>query len=117
MLLETVHPVEELADAGMEMERRAVVSYLCDRKVIHSPLLMRKRIWARVRNVSVDRIGLLLGAPIEPGTRLTIEMKTLDPSILLTLLARVVHSTKQEEGSWIVGCKFITRPSEEDLLA
>ena len=109
--------MEELADGGMEVERRAVIRYLCDREVVYSRLLTRKRLWARVRNVSVNGIGLLLGAPIEPGTDLIIEMKTMDPGIPLTLVARVVHVTMQANESWIVGCKFLTRPTEEHLLA
>jgi hypothetical protein len=44
-------------------------------------------------------------------------MKTIDPSILLTVVARVVHTTKQEEGSWIVGCKVLSQATEVELLA
>jgi|AP3Bu8745761321_1050154.scaffolds.fasta_scaffold05393_1 hypothetical protein len=117
MLLQTVRPVEEFADTGMEVERRAVIRYLCDREVVYSRILTRERLRARVRNVSVNGIGLLLDAPIEPGTVLLIQMKTMDPDIPLTLVARVVHATMQAEGSWIVGCKFLTKPTEEHLLA
>jgi hypothetical protein len=116
MLLQTFPSAEEFTDGGMEVERRAVVRYLCDRQVVYSPLLTRQRLRARVRNVSVDGIGLLLGDPIDPGTDLAIEMQTLDPGIPLTLVARVVHATLQEEGSWIVGCRFLTRPTEEHRL-
>jgi hypothetical protein len=117
MLMQTRRPVEELADGGMEVERRAVVRYLCDREVVYSRFSKRERLWARVRNVSINGIGLLLSAPIAPGTDLKIEMQTMDPGIPLTLVARVVHATMQEEESWIVGCKFLTRPTEEHLLA
>jgi hypothetical protein len=39
MLLQTVRPVEELADGGMEVEPRAVIRYLCDREVFYSRIL------------------------------------------------------------------------------
>jgi hypothetical protein len=62
MLMQTLRPVEELADGGMEIERRAVVRYLCDLEVVYSRFSKRERLWARVRNVSINGIGLLLSA-------------------------------------------------------
>ena len=117
MLLQTLPTAEEFSDPGTEVERRAAVRYLCDREVFYSPLWTSERRWARIRSVSASGISLLVGARIEPGTDLAIDMKTVDPAISLTLVARVVHATKQEEGSWIVGCKFVSRPSEDDLMA
>jgi hypothetical protein len=35
----------------------------------------------------------------------------------LTLRARVVHSTLEAEGTWVIGGEFITVPSEEQLQA
>jgi c-di-GMP-binding flagellar brake protein YcgR len=102
---------------GMEVERRAVVRYLCDRQVTYRPLLTRERLRARVRNISVDGIGLLLSDAIDRGTEIAIELQSLDPDIPLTLVARVVHATRESNGSWLVGCKFLTRPTEEHLLA
>jgi PilZ domain len=117
MLLQTLPRAEEFTDPGMEVERRAVVRYLCDKEASYYALPQCQRHWARVRNISTGGVGLLLDAPIEPGTDLVVEMKTMDPATSLTLPARVVHATMQEEGSWIVGCKFFTRPAEEELLA
>jgi hypothetical protein len=117
MLLQTLARAEELTDSGIEVERRAVIRYLCDGDLISSPLLTREGLWARVRNISREGVGLLHTAPIELGTKVVIEMKTVDPAISLTLRARVVHVTMQEEGSWLVGCKFLTKPTEGDLLA
>jgi hypothetical protein len=117
MLVQSIRPEEELSDNGLEVERRAVVRYLCDREITYSPVMSRERFWARVRNISSHGIGLLLGTPLEPGTDMVIDMKTMDPRISLSLVARVVHSTMQEEGNWLVGCKFLTRPTEEQVLA
>jgi hypothetical protein len=118
MLLQTLPSAKELSDPGsIEIERRAAVRYLCDREVFYSPLWTVERHWAHIRNISVHGISMLVVAPIECGTDLAIDMKTVDPSISLTLVARVVHATKQDDGNWIVGCKFLSGPSEEDLLA
>jgi hypothetical protein len=116
MLLQTLPRAEAFTDPGMEVERRAVVRYLCDQEISYYTPSARLRHWARVRNISTGGVGLLLNAPIEPGTALAIEMKTMDPATSLTLPARVVHATKQEGGSWIMGCKFLKRPTEKNLL-
>jgi hypothetical protein len=117
MLLETLPSTEQFSESCFEVERRAAVRYLCDQEVFYSPLWTSERRWARIRNISADGISLLVSAPIESGTDLAIDMKTVDPSALLTLVARVVHSTKQEEGSWIVGCRTLSSLTEEELLA
>jgi hypothetical protein len=117
MVVETLPCADEVIETGLEVERRAEVRYLCDMQVIFYPLSAQQRLWARVRNISAKGIGLLLRAPIAAGTRLVIEMKTLDPSTSLTLIAQVVHCTMQQDQNWIVGCRFLSRPHEEDLLA
>jgi PilZ domain len=117
MLLQTLPSAAEFSDPGIEVERRTVVRYLCDRKVFYAPLWTSERRWARIRNVSVTGISLLVAAAIKPGTDLAIDMKTVEPGILLTLVARVVHATKQDEGNWIIGCTFLSGPREEPLRA
>ncbi len=62
-------------------------------------------------------MALILGTSIREGTELVIDLKTKNPGICLTLLARVVHSTLNEEGSWTIGCEFITTPTEEQIQA
>jgi hypothetical protein len=117
MLLAQLPCATDFTDQGMEVERRAVVRYLCDHEVSYYELPACQRRWARVRNVSTAGIGLVLSAPIDPGTDVVIEMRTMDAETSLVLPARVVHATKQEEGNWIVGCKLVRRLTEEDLLA
>ena len=79
--------------------QQRLVRYLCDQEVSYYELPRCQRRWARVRNISTDGVGLVLSAPIDPGTDLVIEMKTMDPDASLILPARVVHATMQEEGS------------------
>jgi hypothetical protein len=117
MLLETLPYTDEIVEPAREVERRAKVRCLCDRPVVCYDLSSQQRLWARVRDVSSEGISLLLRAPMAPGTKLVTEMKTVDPSVLLTLVAWVVHSTMQPDRTWIVGCRFLSRPHEEDLRA
>jgi PilZ domain len=117
MLLETLSHEAESSSSGRPVERRAVARHRCDQDIVYYAPLTRQRRWARVRNISVHGIGLLVGIPMEPGTDLTLETRSRDPGLPLTLVARVVHCTKQEEGSWLVGCRFRTRPTDEDVRA
>jgi hypothetical protein len=117
MLAPTLLPTEESTDGYLGLERRAMVRYLCERVVICSPLTAGERLWAQVRDISTNGIGLFLCAPLELGTELIIEMKSIDPSQSRILIARVVHATMQEEGRWIIGCKLLTKPTEEQVLA
>ena len=117
MLVETFPCMDEFTEPGLEVERRAEVRYLCDKQVVCYELAAQQRLWARVRNISANGIGLLLRAPIAAGTELVVEMKTLDPSTSFTLVAHVIHCTLQQDQSWIVGCRFLSKPHEEDLLA
>lgn len=116
MVLQAHSRAAEFSSPARHVERRAVVRSTCHRGIVYYAPLTRQRRWARVRNVSVNGIGLLVGVPVELGTDLTIEMQSSDPGIPLTLVARVVYATKYEEGSWITGCRFRTRPTEEALL-
>jgi hypothetical protein len=117
MLLETLPYADAAIESGLEVERRAEVRYLCDRTVVCYELAAQQRLWARVRDVSSEGISLLLRTPLAPGTKLVTELKTLDPSTSLTLVAQVVHSTMQVDRTWNVGCRFLSEPHEEDLLA
>ena len=117
MLLETLPYADDVIEPGLEVERRAEVRYLCDRPVVCYELAAQQRLWARARDVSSEGISLLLRTPLAPGTKLVTELKTLDPSTSLTLVAQVVHSTMQVDRTWIVGCRFLSEPHEEDLLA
>jgi hypothetical protein len=71
--------------------------------------------WARVVNVSVSGIGLCVSGRLEPGTRLTIQMSNALTRYASGLAARVVHSTFQEDGSWLAGCVFENALDEGEL--
>lgn len=70
-----------------------------------------------MRDISRNGLALIVGASIREGTELVIDLKTRNPGICLTLLARVIRATQEVEGSWIVGCEFITTPTDEQIKA
>jgi c-di-GMP-binding flagellar brake protein YcgR len=100
-----------------EFERRVSVRYQCGREASCSSLAPIERLSGRVRDISMEGIALVLGTSIREGTEVVIDLKTRNPGICLTLRARVVHSTLEAEGAWIIGGEFITVPSEEQLQA
>jgi hypothetical protein len=68
-----------------------------------------------VQNLSLGGIGLLLSRAIAPGTSLEITLKSADQVRTFNLQARVVHSTVQPSGDWLIGCQFNERLTEDDL--
>ncbi len=72
---------------------------------------------ARVRDVSLTGIGLLVQQPIKPGTVLVIKLQTRDQRLSRPLPARVMHATPQAAGDWLVGCQFIRKLNDQDMRA
>jgi hypothetical protein len=70
---------------------------------------------AKVHDVSVSGISLLLRRWIKPGTVLVIKLQTPNQRLSRPMPARVMHSTQQADGAWQVGCSFVRRLSDEDL--
>jgi c-di-GMP-binding flagellar brake protein YcgR len=100
-----------------EFERRVSVRYQCSSEVSCSSLAPFERLSGRARDISMGGIALVLATSLRVGTDLVIELKTRTPGIGLTLMARVVHSTFEAEGTWIIGAKFLTTPTEEQIEA
>jgi hypothetical protein len=94
-------------------ERRATVRYYDKMGDLCAVVRPYERVWALVRDVSASGIGLILNSRIEPGTPLTIEMQNQGQSF--ALLARVAHSSRRTEFSWLIGCELLTRLSPERL--
>ena len=99
------------------IERRAAVRYQCSNSASCSSLAPFERLNGMMRDISRHGIALILGTSIREGTELVIDLKTRNPGICLTLLARVIHSTQGDEGTWIIGCEFVTTPTEEQIKA
>jgi hypothetical protein len=71
--------------------------------------------WARLHDISPNGLALLLTARFDPGTILTVELRSAGRRGSYTLLARVVHTTPRPDGSWTTGCALVQR-LPDDLL-
>ena len=70
-----------------------------------------------VLNLSSSGIGLLLDSAVEPDSQLVIHLQSARTGMVFDLLARVVHSTPQTNGEWLIGCKLANNLSQDDLDA
>jgi len=72
---------------------------------------------ATIRDVSATGIGLRVQQSVKPGTVLVITLQTQDQRFSRPLPVRVMHATRQAEGDWLVGCRFVRVLSVHDLRA
>ena len=63
----------------------------------------------------LSRIGISFksGVPIEVGTVITVHLKGRGRFQVHCLPVQTIHSTKEPDGSWLVGCKFNSEVSVE----
>jgi|SRR4051812_8464147 len=71
---------------------------------------------ARIKDVSMQGIGLLLGRRVEPGSLLTVVLANQAKGFSKTVLVRVVHATSQP-GGCLVGGNFETPLSYQEMSA
>jgi c-di-GMP-binding flagellar brake protein YcgR len=72
---------------------------------------------AKVLDISPSGIGLLVNRTIENGTLLSVDLHNAAGTARRTMLACVVHVTRQADAEWALGCNFIRSLSEADLQA
>jgi hypothetical protein len=70
---------------------------------------------ARLLDLSVAGVGLLVTGKLEPGTLIDVVLVRTTDESLHTFSARVVHCRPQEGGGWLLGCTFATPLGEEEL--
>jgi hypothetical protein len=100
------------------LERRASVRYPCDLDTSCQPIASARGMqWTgKVQNISRGGLSLVLGRRFELGTLLAIEVQGKDGhSSARTLLARIVHIALQGPNTWVMGCKFSSELSDEEL--
>jgi hypothetical protein len=117
MLPQSLTHSEKLHDVGTGPQTSPLGRYLCDGELVHSPRLRPEGIWARVRNITANGIGLPQGARIEPDTELVIQTKPAEPDMALALVTRVAQAIRQPKGDWLVRCRFLSRATEADRFA
>jgi hypothetical protein len=59
-----------------------------------------------LEELTAEYAVLLLCHPIEPGTSLFLEMRSLDRRLTRTPLATVTRSEQQGPDRWVVRCRF-----------
>src|SRR5947207_14623946 len=64
---------------------------------------------ATIRDISLGGAKLNLRRRFEPGTGLAIELPGTGNGEAYTVLARVVHVRAQSDGTWLLGCRFISQ--------
>jgi len=99
------------------LKRRADPRYQCGPatpgRIVDRRGTNPRRVW--VLNLSLSGAGLLLSEPLDADTLIVIHMRNTARDRYYELPARVVHSTTQINGDWLVGCEFADRLSPDDL--
>src|SRR5216683_2926684 len=67
------------------------------------------------QDISVAGIGFVLHRRFDPGTLLTVDLERPKRDSWGTLQARVMRSTPQLNGHWMLGCALVPALSEEEL--
>jgi len=100
-----------------ESERRVATRHASTLRIACYPAGggLAERRTARVRNVSKSGVGLVLDRSWQPGQAVVLELP-LGEGVRLTR-ARVVHSTSQPGGCFLVGCTFDQPLGDADVLA
>ena len=97
------HP--EIQDTAATIERRAAERFATVREASCSPVTQRHNVMTvKVRDVSANGIGLLVGRRFERGTVLLIQVLGENPALPPMLVGKVVHVTAQSTGEWLIGC-------------
>jgi len=71
---------------------------------------------AKILNISMEGIGLLVSRPVEPGSLLAVTLENRARGFSRTVLVRVVYATPQL-GSSLVGGRFCSPLPYQELTA
>jgi hypothetical protein len=70
---------------------------------------------ATILDISLNGVSLLLRRRFEPQANLAIELTGLGDDQSCTGIARVVHARPRGDGYWVLGCKFFSGMTEDEL--
>ncbi len=99
-------------------ERRAAVRYLSTMEASYHPVAVPTvgpSCPARIWDISLCGVGLIVGRRYEPGTLLAVVPEYLPQSLYPCLEAKVLHLSPHADGLWLAGCEFPTPLTEEQL--
>jgi hypothetical protein len=106
-----------LSHPGAEPDdRRVWVRYCCELEITcqsaHEPAPLR--LSAKVQDISLGGINLLVNCQFEPGAMLSVDLPG-SHSRSSQVLAYVVRVNREGPGEWSVGCAFASELGDEDL--
>jgi hypothetical protein len=102
------------------LERRAAVRHASTMEAAYHPIAVPAigpSCPARIRDVSLGGIALIVPHPYEAGSVLAVVPEVLPQSLAPALEARVLHVTPHGDGHWMAGCEFLTPLAEDELHA
>ena len=102
----------------MATERRAWIRHECTRPIprdmrVHDSEQAIENAW--VLDLSVGGLGLILPHSLESGVRLAVELESRPEDDPVILHAVVVRADLQETKEWLIGCRFDTALTQEEL--
>ncbi len=99
--------------------QRATVRYQCapatPGRVVLAADYEFQRAW--VLDLSTQGVGLSMSRPVNPGTTLSIRLKSSTEHKIYDLPAHVIHATPMPAGDFRVGCRLERALTAEDLDA
>jgi PilZ domain len=100
----------------IDFERRIAERRASKQETLTRPLRTADALcWgATVRDISATGIGLTLCYPFCAGAYLAVDVQEPGGRVR-TLLTRVVHAQDLPDGTWHVGCEFVTPLSDGSL--
>jgi hypothetical protein len=118
-MLETITVAEWYPGEGTAVEEcRVHERYPCELPTTCQPpsFLGNEEIkWeGKLRDISVGGVGVVLARRFEPGAVLSIELSDREGNPF-TLLGRVARVRLLPEGSWLLGCAFVSLLSPEEV--
>ena len=70
---------------------------------------------ARVRNISVGGLSLVLAKPFDSGSLLAIELRSMTRNVTRTLQIRILYVVEHPSGDWIAGASFVQPLADDEL--
>ena len=102
----------------LDIDRRGFDRYPCLRRPAVR-LLARPSFnayHAVVRDVAFRSIGLMVEKPFDTGTVLAIQMRSRHAGFSGILSAQVQHATRQEDGTWLLGCTLSRSLTDDEIF-
>jgi hypothetical protein len=117
MAKETVQSQPAIPDCPAQ-DRRVRVRYIRALKsYCQRGLGEPDQVWwiGQIRDISSSGIGLIVQHEFEPQAILTVELENRARNNSRAVQVRVVHSTPQPDGFWLLGCTFFKELSKAEL--